>query len=90
MGEHIDSSSLRSALSSLEDGLDVVSDAPWFNAQADKVKTTLIAGVTQNFEFVYDISFKMMRRQIEAEAASPTDVDESNFAMCCGWRPKRA
>lgn len=70
---------LRSALASLEDGLDVVSDAGWFNQQSSKVKNTLIAGVIQNFEFVYEIGFKMLRRQIEAEAASPEDVDESNF-----------
>lgn len=70
---------LRSALASLEDGLDVVSDADWFNQQSSKVKNTLIAGVIQNFEFVYEIGFKMLRRQIEAEAASPEDVDESNF-----------
>lgn len=70
---------LRYAIASLEDGLEVVSDADWFNQQSRKVQNTLVAGVIQNFEFVYEISFKMLRRQIEAEAASPTDVDESNF-----------
>ena len=75
----LDLEPLRRALASLEDGLDVVSDAQWFNQQSDKVQNTLIAGVIQNFEFVYEIGFKMLRRQIEAEAASPTDVDESNF-----------
>jgi nucleotidyltransferase substrate binding protein (TIGR01987 family) len=39
----------------------------------------LIAGVIQNFEFVYEISFKMIKRQIEEESASPDEVDESNF-----------
>lgn len=70
---------LRYAIASLEDGLEVVSDADWFHQQSRKVQNTLVAGVIQNFEFVYEISFKMLRRQIEAEAASPTDVDESNF-----------
>lgn len=75
----LDLAPLRRALLSLEDGLEVVSDALWFNQQSAKVKNTLIAGVIQNFEFVYEIGFKMLRRQIEAEAASPADVDESNF-----------
>ncbi len=70
---------LRDALASLGDGLEVVSDADWFNQQSRKVQNTLVAGVIQNFEFVYEVGFKMIRRQIELEAASPTEVDESNF-----------
>jgi nucleotidyltransferase substrate binding protein (TIGR01987 family) len=77
--EHLDLSALRGAVSSLEDGLEVVSNDDWFNQQSDKVQNTLIAGVIQNFEFVYEISFKMIKRQIEEESASPDEVDESNF-----------
>ena len=75
----LDLSALRGAVSSLEDGLEVVSDSAWFNLQSSKVQNTLIAGVIQNFEFVYEISFKMIKRQIEEESASPNEVDESNF-----------
>ena len=75
----LDLTALRSALSSLEDGLDVVRDTAWFNQQSSKVQNTLIAGVIQNFEFVYEVGYKMLRRQIELEAASPADVDEGNF-----------
>lgn len=70
---------LRSALLSLENGLDVVSDAAWFSQQSDKVQNTLVAGVIQNFEFVYEVGFKMLRRQLEAGAASPDEVDTFNF-----------
>ena len=38
-----------------------------------------MAGVIQNFECVYEIGVKMIRRQLEAEAASPGEVDESSF-----------
>ena len=76
---HLDLSALRGAVSSLEDGLEVVSDGSWFDQQSGKVQNTLIAGVIQNFEFVYEISFKMIKRQIEEESASPNEVDESNF-----------
>lgn len=75
----LDLSALRDAVSSLEDGLEVVSDSQWFLQQSGKVQNTLVAGVIQNFEFVYEISIKMIKRQIEAEAASPTEVDETNF-----------
>lgn len=75
----LDLTSLRSAVASLEAGIDVVGDATWFDRQPEKVKSTLIAGVIQNFEFVYEIGFKMIRRQIESEAASPDEVDESSF-----------
>jgi nucleotidyltransferase substrate binding protein (TIGR01987 family) len=76
---HLDLSALRSAVAYLEDGLEVVSDSDWFNAQSSKVQNTLIAGVIQNFEFVYEIGIKMIKRQIEEESASPTEVDETNF-----------
>ena len=75
----LDLGALRSAVASLEDGLEVVRDTGWFSQQSSKVQNTLIAGVIQNFEFVYEVGFKMLRRQIEREAASPTEVDESNF-----------
>ena len=75
----LDLDALRRAVASLEDGLEVVSNADWFKQQSSKVQNTLIAGVIQNFEFVYEVGFKMLRRQIELESASPADVDESNF-----------
>ncbi len=71
--------SLHSALLSLENGLDVVSNVEWFTQQSDKVQNTLVAGVIQNFEIVYELGFKMLRRQIEAESASPDEVDTFNF-----------
>ena len=79
MMEKLDLTALRSAISSLEDGLDVVNDRVWFDQQPSKIQNTLVAGVIQNFEFVYEISIKMLKRQIEAESASPEDVDETNF-----------
>lgn len=75
----LDLTPLRQALASLEDGLDVVRDAAWFNQQNDKVRHTLIAGVIQNFEFVYEISTKMLRRRLEMDALSPSEIDFANF-----------
>ena len=75
----LDLTPLRQSLSSLEDGLDVVRDLAWFQQQSDKVRHTLIAGVIQNFEFVYEISTKMMRRRLEMDALNPSEVDFANF-----------
>ena len=75
----LDLSALREAVSALEDGLEVVSDTEWINAQSSKVRNTLISGVIQGFEFVYEISVKMIKRQIEAQSASPDEVDKSDF-----------
>ena len=78
-GSVLDLSALCDAIESLADGLEVVGDAVWFPAQTPKVRNTLIAGVIQNFEFVYEISVKMIKRRIELDALSPAEVDRTNF-----------
>lgn len=75
----LDLRALQDAVTSLSDGLEVVSDPDWFNQQSEKVRNTLMSGVIKNFEFVYEISVKMVKRQIELDSASPSEVDESNF-----------
>ena len=75
----LDLSAFRNAVISLNDSLEVVSDPNWFSQQSEKVRNTLLSGVVKNFEFVYEIGVKMIKRQIEFESASPDEVDESNF-----------
>ena len=79
MNTRLDLSALRDAIVFLDDGLEVVSDDHWFNQQNAKIQNTLISGVVKNFEFVYEISVKMIKRVIELESASPSEVDEGNF-----------
>jgi nucleotidyltransferase substrate binding protein (TIGR01987 family) len=74
--EILDLSALHDAIVSLHEGLEIVSDTEWFNRQSAKVQNTLIAGVIKNFEFVYEISIKMIRRRLEIGADSPSDVDK--------------
>ena len=75
----LDLSPLKDSVQSLEDGIEVVSDERWFNQQNPKVQNTLIAGVIQNFEFVYEICIKMLRRQLELDAASADNIDHLSF-----------
>ncbi len=79
MGYNLDLSALKQAILSLQDSIAVVGDEAWFDAQTDKIQNTLLAGVIQNFEFVYEVSIKMMRRRLELDASSPVELDASNF-----------
>ena len=38
-----------------------------------------MAGVIQNFDFVYEIGVKMIKRRMELDAASPDEIDGLNF-----------
>ena len=79
MNESLDLTPLRNAIVSLREGAAVVGDAAWFAAQTSAVQNTLTAGVIQNFEFVYELSIKMMRRELEKDADSPSDTDFTGF-----------
>lgn len=79
MTEQLDLSTLENAINSLKEAIAVVSDDVWFKQQSSAVQHTLIAGVIQNFEFVYEISVKMLRRQLEKDAASLDEVDSYSF-----------
>lgn len=75
----LDLTPLRQAMTSLEEGLEVVRNTDWFMQQDIKVRNTLIAGIVQNFEFVYEIGTKMLRRRLEMDALNPSEVDFANF-----------
>ena len=75
----LDLTPLRRALASLARALDVVGDSAWFDAQSPSVQDTLLAGVIQNFEVVFELSIKMLRRQIERESDTPAQVDQLSF-----------
>lgn len=44
------------------------------------LKETLQAGVIQNFEFCYELSWKMLKRQLEQEAITPSLIDPMSYA----------
>ena len=75
----LDFTNLRRAIAALDDGLDVVKDQGWFGQQSVKVQNTLIAGVIQGFECAYELSFKMLRRQLEVESEVADEIDHMPF-----------
>jgi len=75
----LDLTTLKDAIASLENGIAAVDDDAWFSAQSPTIRNTMMAGVIQNFEFVWDISIKMIRRRIEMDAATPTEADHGDY-----------
>lgn len=43
------------------------------------LKDTLRAGVIQHFEFCYELSWKMLKRQLEMDAATPEVIDALSY-----------
>jgi len=79
VNQKLDFSALQQAINSLSEAIDVVTNEQWFNQQGNAVQNTLIAGVIQNFEFVYELSIKMLKRQLEKESSSPEEIDFASF-----------
>jgi nucleotidyltransferase substrate binding protein (TIGR01987 family) len=75
----LDLGALRKAVAALDGGLALVGNTGWFDQQSPIVQDMLIAGVIQHFEFVYELSVKMIRRQMELDSDSPDEVDQTNF-----------
>lgn len=79
MLEQLEISSLEKAYQSLAETLDELGDKQWFTQQKPIIQDTLIAGAIQKFEFVYELSLKMMKRQIKLLAISEESAELDNF-----------
>jgi nucleotidyltransferase substrate binding protein (TIGR01987 family) len=67
----IDLSAFRAALASLDRGL--------ARAESDRGDEEVRDGVIQRFEYSYELAWKSLKRILEAEAASPAEVDGLSF-----------
>ena len=68
---NLDFSALEKATGSLERGVIRASSVPGDEELRD--------AVIQRFEYTYELCWKMLKRQIEAEAATPSAVDGYSF-----------
>ena len=74
----LDLGSLRAAVQALSNAVDVVSSAEFAVADV-RWRDTLIAGVVQHFEFTFELCWKMLKRQLERELPSPSEIDGSSY-----------
>ena len=74
----LDLASLRAAVQALANAVDVVS-SPEFAALDPRWRDTLVAGVVQHFEFTFELCWKMLKRQLEREVPSPSDLDGASY-----------
>lgn len=74
----LDLASLRAAVQALANAVDVVSSSE-FAAADPRWRDTLIAGVVQHFEFTFELCWKMLKRQLEREMPSPSNLDGASY-----------
>lgn len=79
MSEQLEITVLENAFHSLLETIEELADLNWFNQQKPIIQDTLIAGAIQKFEFVYELSLKMMKRQLKLLAISDEQVEADNF-----------
>jgi nucleotidyltransferase substrate binding protein (TIGR01987 family) len=75
----LDLTSLRKAIVSLRGVCALIDDAPWYAAQSPALRDGLMAGAIQNFEFVFELSVKTIRRQIELSSEEPQTLRTMDF-----------
>ena len=74
----LDLRSLHAAVQALENAVGVVS-SPEFAGADPRWRDTLIAGVVQHFEFTFELCWKMLKRQLEREVPSPSELDGASY-----------
>jgi nucleotidyltransferase substrate binding protein (TIGR01987 family) len=74
----LDLTAFRSAVGALGDALGIV-DGPQFAGLDAKWQDLLRSGVVQHFEFTYELGWRMLKRQLEREVASPAELDQMNY-----------
>ena len=73
----LDLTPLENAVAQLEDSLvqydsDIVRRHP-------RIQNQMRAGAIQAFEFIYELSFKMIKRYLEQVSANPAEIDQLDF-----------
>jgi nucleotidyltransferase substrate binding protein (TIGR01987 family) len=79
MTDRLDLSALRNAVTAFDAGLSAVDNTAWFDQQTPTVQDILVAGVIQHFEFVYELSVKTVKRQLQQDLASPDQITHLNY-----------
>ena len=76
--QKLDFSSLKQALSSLVSALEIT-QSERFKTLDESWQQTLISGVIQNFEFSFELSWKMLKRQLKLELPNSSELDGMSY-----------
>lgn len=74
----LDLGSLKAAVQALAEAVEIT-QSPSFAGLPEAWRNTLIAGVVQSFEFTFELAWKSLKRELERELPSPTELDSMNF-----------
>lgn len=74
----LDLTAFRSAVGALGDAIAIVG-GPQFATLDAKWQDLLRSGLVQHFEFTFELGWRMLKRQLEREVASPAELDLLNF-----------
>lgn len=79
MNKKVQSFALEKALETL--GISIKTAKTWIEHpdSTEALKNTLKAGVIQHFELSYELSWKLLKRQLEQEVPTPAIVDSWSF-----------
>ncbi|HGG60798.1 MAG TPA: hypothetical protein ENK26_12930 [Gammaproteobacteria bacterium] len=74
----LDLTSLDGALTSFRTALEITSSSA-FQTLEEGWQETLIAGVVQNFEFTFELAWKMLKRQLELDLPNASELDTMSY-----------
>lgn len=75
----LDLSALVKVNQALDEALENSSNSVFMNSLSASQRQLIIAGVIQHFEFCYEQTYKMLKRQLEEDSANPAEVDQYSF-----------
>ena len=75
----LDISSLQKVVALLDNALKLAAGDRMQELQQDE-RELIKAGVIQNFEFTYEVSWKTLKRYLEMSSPNPAEIDNMSFA----------
>jgi nucleotidyltransferase substrate binding protein (TIGR01987 family) len=79
MSNELDLKSLKNCIESLASAKNLLGQVQWFESLSDELQSLMISGAVKNFEFVYELSVKFIKRSIELSSLDPTEIDHLDF-----------
>jgi len=75
----LDITPLEKACISLREAIIDAEDQYFIASLKKSQRRLIVAGVIQNFEFTYELTYKMLQRQLKIDSANPSEVSQYSF-----------